>query len=158
MTTVEDRLQTAQELLAAWAGETQTPEPDRLDMVMQADNLVAAVAALDSARWGYLSAITGLDLGADAGQIEVLYHFCEGAAVLTLRVPTPRAAASVPSVCSVIPSASVFERELVEMMGIQVVGTPDAGRLFLADDWPDDVYPLRKDAVLERGVKEQGNE
>ncbi len=158
MTSVEERLQAARELLASWAGETQTPEANRLDMVMPVENLVAAVAALDSARWGYLSAITGLDLGVEASQIEVLYHFCDGAAVLTLRVPTPRAAASVPSVCPVIPSASIFERDLVEMMGIQVIGTPDAGRLFLADDWPDDVYPLRKDAVLERGVKEQGNE
>lgn len=158
MTSLEERLQAAQQVLSPWAGDSQTPEPNRLDVGMAAENLIAATEALIAARWGYLAAITGLDLGAEAGQIEVLYHFCEGAAVLTLRVATPRAAASVPSVCPVIPSASVFERELVEMMGIQVVGTPDNSRLFLADDWPDDVYPLRKDAVLERGVKEQGNE
>ncbi|MBI5668582.1 MAG: NADH-quinone oxidoreductase subunit C [Chloroflexi bacterium] len=158
MTSPEERLQAAQQVLASWAGDTQSPEPNRLDVGVAAQNLIAAIEALIGARWGYLSAITGLDLGVEAGQIEVLYHFCEGAAVLTLRVATPRASASVPSVCPLIPSASVFERELVEMMGIQVVGTPDNSRLFLADDWPDDVYPLRKDAVLERGVKEQGNE
>jgi Ni,Fe-hydrogenase III component G len=75
--------------------------------------------------------------------------------VLTLRVPTAREAASVPSVCGLIPSASVFERELVEMFGITVVGTPDNSRLFLADDWPDGIYPLRKDAVLNQPQKEQ---
>lgn len=155
MTTLEEKLQAARDILASWAGEIQTPEPNRLDVPVTAENLIAAVTALDAARWGYLSAITGLDLGVEAGQIEVLYHFCEGAAVVTLRVATLRAESSVPSVCPVIPSGSIFERELVEMMGIDVVGTPDRGRLFLAEDWPDGVYPLRKDAVLELGTKEQ---
>lgn len=158
MTALEEKLQAARDILAPWAGEFQTPEPNRVDVPIAAENLLAAVEALNAARWGYLAAITGLDMGAEAGQIEVLYHFCEGAAVLTLRVATPRAEATVPSVCPVIPSASIFERELIEMMGITVTGTPDRGRLFLADDWPDGVYPLRKDAVLELGAKEQSNE
>lgn len=155
MTAVEARLHAAQQLLSAWAGEWQTPEPNRLDVPVSADNLLLAVAALDSSNWGYLAAITGLDLGVDAGQMEVLYHFCSGAAVVTLRVAAPREAASVPSVCGVIPSASVFERELVEMFGLTVVDTPDATHLFLPDDWPENVYPLRKDAVLETSSKEQ---
>lgn len=155
MTTLEERLQAARDILAPWAGEIQAPEPNRIDVPIAAENLLLAVAALDSSRWGYLAAITGLDLGVEACQIEVLYHYCEGAVVVTLRVTTPRAESSVPSVCPVIPSASIFERELVEMMGINVVGTPDRGRLFLADDWPDGIYPLRKDAVLELGTKEQ---
>jgi NADH-quinone oxidoreductase subunit D len=31
------------------------------------------------------------------------------------------------------------------MFGVDVVGTPNPDRLFLPDDWPDGVYPLRKD-------------
>jgi ech hydrogenase subunit E len=38
----------------------------------------------------------------------------------------------------------------MEMFGVVVEGTPNTNRLFLPDDWPDGVYPLRKDAVLER--------
>jgi Ni,Fe-hydrogenase III component G len=142
-------LKTAGDLLAAWIIETTTPEVNRLDAVVDAGNLLAAVRALDGAHWGYLAGITGLDLGVEAGQIEVLYHFCAGEAVVTLRVRTPRDSASVPSICDVLPAASFYERELREMMGVEVIGLTNLDHLFLPDDWPDGVYPLRKDAVLE---------
>ena len=38
-----------------------------------------------------------------------------------------------------------FERELSEMFGVTVVGIPNPERLYLPDDWPEGVYPLRKD-------------
>ena len=41
----------------------------------------------------------------------------------------------------------------MEMFGVVVDGTPNPSRLFLPDDWPDGVYPLRKDAVLERLIR-----
>jgi Ni,Fe-hydrogenase III component G len=146
---IDTVLQTASALLTPWAKDTQKRDPDRLDVSLTVEDLLPAVKALHDTHWGYLAAITGLDLGVDAGGIEVLYHFCTGAAVVTLRLRTPRAAASVPSVCGVIPSASLFERELSEMLGVTVVNTPDPTRLFLPDDWPDGVYPLRKDFVTE---------
>jgi Ni,Fe-hydrogenase III component G len=112
-------------------------------------NLLPAVKALDDGDWGYLVAITGLDYGAEAGKMETLYHFSHGPSVLTLRVPIPRDQAAIPSICAIIPYASVFERELAEMFGIEVYGTPDPSRLFLPDDWPEGVYPLRKDVEFD---------
>jgi Ni,Fe-hydrogenase III component G len=97
--------------------------------------------------WGYLAGITGLDPGVEAGAMEVLYHFCEGAAVVTLRVRTPRENASVPTICEIIPSATFYERELREMLGVEVEGLADSEYLFLPDDWAKGVYPLRKDAA-----------
>jgi Ni,Fe-hydrogenase III component G len=141
-------MNTAKSLLADWIIETNTPEPDRLDIKIETKHLLGAVTALDAARWGYLAGITGLDLGTQVGQIEVLYHFCAGAAVLTLRVCVTRDHAAVPSITSVLPAASFYERELREMMGIELVGLSNIDRLFLPDDWPDQVYPLRKDAEL----------
>ena len=141
-------LEQANELLAPWARGTAAPESGRLDVVVDAADLVSAVAALAGADWGYLAALTGLDLGPEKGMFELLYHFCAGAAVLTLRVRIPRDAASVPSICGAIPSASVFERELSEMFGVTVAGTPDASRLFIPDDWPEGVYPMRKGAAV----------
>jgi Ni,Fe-hydrogenase III component G len=138
-------LQAARDMLAPWAKEMTTPEPNRLDVVIEAENLVPLITELAVARWGYLSAITGLDLGVELGAFEVLYHFCAGAAIVTLRVRLPRNSPSVPSICGVLPNASVFERELSEMFGVTVVGTPIPDRLFLPDDWPDDIHPLRKD-------------
>lgn len=148
MNATERSLQTAKTLLSRWVESAETPEENRLDVVLPADNLLPAVKMLHGTEWGYLSAITGLDLGPEDGRIEVLYHFCAGAAVVTLRVRTPRDSASVPSVCGVIPSASFFERELREMFGVTVVDTPNPDRLFLPDDWPAAVYPLRKDFEL----------
>lgn len=149
MTTYEQPLQTARALLAKWGAETTTPEPNRLDVAIQPADLLPAVTALHEARWGYLAAITGLDLGAESQTIEVLYQFCAGAAVVTLRVRVPYSAATVASICGIIPSASFFERELIEMLGVSVEGTPSSAHLFLPDNWPAWVYPLRKSFVAE---------
>ena len=138
-------LEQAQQLLDTWVENWSTPEENRLDAQITVDHLRGAVKRLDEHCWGYLIAITGLDSGAEAGVIEVLYHFSSGAAVLTLRVTIPREKALVPSICSVITYASVFERELSEMFGVEVYDTPDPSRLYLPDDWDEDVYPLRKD-------------
>ena len=133
------------QIVAPWTKETQMAEPHRLDAIITVDDLPAAAEALQRAHWGYLAAITGLDLGPDSGRIEVLYHFCEGAAVLTLRLQVPYEEAVVPSLCVWIPSAAFFERELEEMLGVAVAGAPSHAPLFLPDDWPAGVYPLRKE-------------
>ncbi len=45
-------------------------------------------------------------------------------------------------------SATLFEREIREMFGIEPIGAPDARRLNLHDEvWPQGAYPLRKDFV-----------
>ena len=162
-------LQTALELLQPWAAASSSPETNRLDVIITRSNLLPAVEVLvEPARWGYLSAVTGLDnpglvtspapdekkwdaldgsgelIGASEGTLEVLYHFCQGGAVVTLRVRLSYQSPSLPSVCSLIPYASLYERELIEMFGIDVLGTPNTDRLLLPDDWPNGVYPLRK--------------
>ncbi|MCB8984970.1 MAG: NADH-quinone oxidoreductase subunit C [Ardenticatenaceae bacterium] len=123
--------------------------PDVLDISLQPAELLEVVQTLMDANWGYLITITGVDLGPEAGEIEVLYHLAQGAAVVTLSVKVGRETetAVIPSICSIIPSASFFERELSEMLGITVQNTPNSDRLFLPDDWPADVYPLRKEFV-----------
>jgi Ni,Fe-hydrogenase III component G len=129
-----------------WPLETAQPEPNRLDVKLaSADDLISIVSAMRVKRLGYLSAITGLDPGADAEQLEVLYHFCAGAAVITLRVPVHRHAPFVPSLSPIIPGAEPLERELMEMFGVTVDGLRVPEHLYLPDDWPDGIYPLRKD-------------
>jgi NADH:ubiquinone oxidoreductase subunit C len=151
-------LEEARRLLARWLPVngaalrqikvTGNGRADSLTLVITPDDLLDAVQILFDARWGYLATITGTDLGAESGQMEVLYHFCEGAAVLTLCVMVDRATAVVPTVCRIIPSASFYERELSEMFGITVHQTPNTDRLFLPDEWPVGVYPLRKDFIV----------
>jgi NADH:ubiquinone oxidoreductase subunit C len=155
---LEELLATAEKILAPWTVGLTRFEGRRLDVVLKREGLVAAVAALADARWGYLSAITGLDLPWPKtppkpeapptppleDQLEVLYHFVDGAAVVTLRLRVPYSDARVPSICGPVPTATLYERELHEMFGIEVEGTPVTDRLLLPDDWPDGVYPLRK--------------
>lgn len=138
-------LQRALALTGPYVIESAHPEAHRLDVIVAPDNLPQAAQALSDAHWGYLSAITGVDLGVDEGIIEAIYHFCSGRDVLWMRVHMPRDEAQVPTICGVIPSASFYERELSEMLGVTVQGTPDPRPLFLPEQWPQGVYPLRKD-------------
>ncbi|MCP5095876.1 MAG: NADH-quinone oxidoreductase subunit C [Chloroflexi bacterium] len=141
---LERLLETAVTILKPWTIEQTAPEPERIDVYIDKASLLPAVATILEAEWGYLAAITGMDPGEDDENLEVLYHFCEGAAVVTLRVNVEKETAVLPSVCDLIPSASFFERELSEMFGIEITGTPDPSRLFLPDEWPEGTYPLRK--------------
>jgi Ni,Fe-hydrogenase III component G len=147
MNSTEAVLETAVELLLTYQPAPDRPEPNRLDAKLAPGDLLAVVSRLHAAQWGYLAAITGLDLGPKVGELEVLYHFCSGAAVVTLRVRLPRTAAAVPTIGSVIASAGLLERELSEMLGVEVTGSADADHLFLPDDWPAGVFPLRKEPL-----------
>ena len=52
-------------------------------------------------------------------------------------------------------SASLFEREIKEMFGLEPVGNPDSRSLRLHDEvWPKGYYPLRKDFVLPKDKPE----
>jgi len=161
-------LQKAEELLKPWTLSTNHPEANRLDVMINPQDLNSSVHALMQADWGYLAAISGMDHGGSMvppsserqwdrtaegteqeaptpeGTVEVLYHFCEGAAVTTLRTSVPYSKPVLSTVCDLIPSATLYERELMEMFGVTLEGTPDPQHLLLPDDWPAGVFPLRK--------------
>jgi Ni,Fe-hydrogenase III component G len=148
-------LERVESLLAPWTSNAERPAPDRIDVPLGAADLPAAVTALVEGGWGYLVAITGVDPGSDANDLWVLYHFAEGAAVATLRVLARRDKPEVPTIRHLIPLASMYEQELAEVLGVTVAGAPDIGRLFLPDDWPNGIYPLRKDFVIEQAFAEE---
>jgi Ni,Fe-hydrogenase III component G len=150
--------------LAAWSKETTRPEDFRLDVRVSPDDLLKAVQTLLDLDHYYLSTITGLDnlkpvvanvptqaTTEDAGKaplddsLEAMYHFSCKAAVCSLRVKVPRIAPSLPSICGLIPSATLYEREAMDMFGFEFIGTPNTDRLLLSDDWPKGIHPLRKD-------------
>jgi ech hydrogenase subunit E len=138
------------ESVGPWISGSPVAAGNRLDMETSAESLLPAVTALTGLKWGYLSAITGFDSGLTPdGHIEVLYHFCNGPSIATFRVKLPRDNPNVPSIGAVVPPAFLYERELAETMGVKVTGLPDRGRQWLSDDWPENVYPLRKDFTME---------
>lgn len=154
---IEQKLQEGLEVVREWAISSSTPESHRLDLVIAPENIKKAVAALLDSQWGYLSAITGMDhpeiltdeaggktVDPDHGNLELLYHFSGGAAVLTLRVTLPYSEAVIDSICDIDLAAQLYEREAAELLGIEFRGAPSTEHLVLPDDWPAGVYPLRK--------------
>jgi Ni,Fe-hydrogenase III component G len=145
MMDAESTFETVRLLLEDWVERFETTTPSRLDVYMKdAADLVAAVVGLRVKRLGYLAAITGLDKGPEAEELEVLYHFCVGELMINMRFQLPKGAASMDSLSDIIPSAESFERELSEMFGISIRGLRIPGHLYLPDHWPDEVFPLRK--------------
>jgi Ni,Fe-hydrogenase III component G len=95
--------------------------------------------------WGMISIgmITGLDGG---DKFEVIYHFYDAQGLLfNLKVFTPRNDPKIPSVSSVYHGVYLYERELMDLLGIIVEGIPPGRRYPVPDDWPEGEYPLRKD-------------
>ena len=45
----------------------------------------------------------------------------------------------------IFPNAGWSEREYQDLLGMTFTGHPKPKRLILADDWPDGIYPLRKE-------------
>lgn len=150
----QTQLERAERLLAEWSRGNDSPQTHRLDVTIEPDDLLAAAGALVETNWGYLAAITGLDPGVETGSLWVLYHFVEGAAVVTLRVAVPRETPAVPTLRELVPLSGIYERELSEILGVEVTGTADRSRLFIPDDWPEGVYPMRKDFELASATAE----
>jgi NADH:ubiquinone oxidoreductase subunit C len=88
---------------------------------------------------------TGVDT--PRGGIEILYHFdfFHLPQVLSLRVFIKKPELKVESITPVIKGAEWIEREIAELLGIQFKGHPDMRRLLLPQDWPEGIYPLRRD-------------
>ena len=98
--------------------------------------------------YSHLSIISASDLG---DSVELIYHFTiyYGQHLkelsLGLCLNLPKNDLKIPTITDIIPGALFTERETQEMMGVEVVGIPDNRRLFLPDDFPQGVYPWRKD-------------
>ena len=92
---------------------------------------------------------------------EILYHFTFDSVdlIVSLRVVLPRTKPEIVSLAPVLEGANWIEREITEMLGINFIGHPDMRRLLLPPEWPEGVYPLRRDykewdknAIRDRGV------
>jgi Ni,Fe-hydrogenase III component G len=101
---------------------------------------------------------SGVDM---RNHMEILYHFLiENINLLiSLRVKLQKSKLEIDSLSPIFEGANWIEREIHEILGINFRGHPDLRRLLLPDDWPDGVYPLRRDykewdknVVRDRGV------
>jgi NADH:ubiquinone oxidoreductase subunit C len=77
---------------------------------------------------------------------EILYHFSNDPSgeIYSLRtLLEDKKKPEVDAITPLFPGAEWIEREIWEMLGINFKGHPNLKRLLLADEWPEDEYPLR---------------
>jgi Ni,Fe-hydrogenase III component G len=88
---------------------------------------------------------TGID---STNCFEILYHYsCDEIGwVVTLKAfIRDRQNPAIDSIAPFLPGAEWIEREIHDELGIEFKGHPNMRRLILSDDWPEGVYPLRKE-------------
>jgi len=102
---------------------------------------------------GRLATATGRDA---PERIEVLYHYCldTKGIVVTIRTWALKPECVLDSVATIFPGANFIEREMYDLLGVRFRNHPDPRRLILADDWPEGVYPLRRDFSTRKDRKE----
>ena len=79
---------------------------------------------------------------------EILYHYSYDRTGCVINIKTfihDREDPQIESITPLILGAEWIEREMHDLVGIKFNNHPRLERLILADDWPEGVYPLRKD-------------
>jgi len=132
--------------LAASLGGTLATRKKSLELTVSPEKVPEACKAVSSLPGLYhLTTITGLDLGNDIG---LLYHFWKGRDFVVVRTVIPKASCKLQSISGSLPSATLYEAEIQDLLGVTFEGNPYTGKkLLLPDSYPTDAPPpLRKEA------------
>jgi Ni,Fe-hydrogenase III component G len=88
--------------------------------------------------------------GADTRSgIEILYHFMFPGdhQLITVKTTVKKPSPEIESIATFLPAANWIEREIYDFLGVRFIGHPDPRRILMADDWPEDTYPYRRDFI-----------
>jgi Ni,Fe-hydrogenase III large subunit/Ni,Fe-hydrogenase III component G len=97
-----------------------------------------------------LAMVFASDQRLQEGVFYIHYAFaCDRAGgFLLIRIPIPADQPEFPSLTPSIPAVNWHEREIRDWFGIGPVDHPNPRKVATHDDWPDQVFPLRKDFDL----------
>ena len=132
---------------------TRTHSPKRIYIDIDPADIRPFVSFMMNAGIRFATA-TGIDT---PDGFEIIYHFDDDSAgkIVSLRVIIKgKEKPEIDSISNITKAAEWIEREIWEMFGINFRGHPDLRRLLLAPDWPDGVYPMRKDYILPEHERE----
>lgn len=126
---------------------TEQPNPQRLFLTVEKEKMPAVADFLFNTAKARLIVSVATDKSPINGTYEVSYIFSldQDELMVAVKEIVDPADPRVPSLTNIIPGADWHEREMRDLMGIVPEGHPDPRRLVVSDDWPEDVYPLRKD-------------
>lgn len=124
--------------------DNSTPAGISVDSA-QLHGFMKGLHATEGLYFDFLSCLTGLDNGPEAGTMEALYHLHSIPYNLQLmvKVQVDREKPQIPSVSDIWHTANWHEREAFDLLGINFINHPDLRRILLPADWEG--YPLRKD-------------
>ena len=132
--------------------------PKRVYVEIRPDSIVQVASYIFKDLKARFNTASGVDL---RYHMEILYHFLieDINLLISLRVKLQKSKLEIDSISPIFEGSSWIEREIHEILGINFRGHPDLRRLLLPDDWPDGVYPLRRDykewdknVIRDRGV------
>jgi NADH:ubiquinone oxidoreductase subunit C len=117
---------------------------DQVNALTNAKNIVALCRLLKEDRdlsFEYIRSITGSDLEDRYEIVYSLYSFAYNWSI-NVKVVLDYARPEVDSIVGIYKGADWFEREIWEMLGIEIKGHPDLRPLLLVGD--EDFHPLKK--------------
>ena len=117
-------------------------------MTITRETLKPAISLLKELSYPHLSVISGWDVGEELRMqyiFSMYYGERHGEYMVIFTVLLKKNDLILPTISDLIPGAVFTEREKQEMFGVTIQDIPDGRRLFLPEDFPQGVYPLRKD-------------
>jgi Ni,Fe-hydrogenase III component G len=77
--------------------------------------------------------------------LEFIYHLAQSrGGIANVRVRCPKGQQHH-TITGIFPGGGIYERELIDLLGANIVGLPEGSRYPLPDNWPKDEHPLLKD-------------
>lgn len=124
----------------------QEKAPDKHYLTVDRDIVDKVVQVAKDAGGRFVTSV-GVDVRDSGNGFLVNHIFSWDAAKAFLLIKTYLDAKNpkVPSITPIIPGASWAELEFQDLLGIKLVGHPKPKRLVLAENWPDNAHPLRRD-------------
>ena len=120
--------------------------PGEVRLEVAAARLPAVCERVATRLGGRLATMVGEDERVPFGAFRLSFVFAvPPARWLTIETAIAGDPPVFPSVTPVVTAAHWYEREVQDLFGMVPIGHPDPRRLVLHDDWPEGVYPLRKD-------------
>ncbi|MBI5838679.1 MAG: NADH-quinone oxidoreductase subunit C [Chloroflexi bacterium] len=125
----------------------ETERDDMLIASVPKEQLTEAVQHIRDELGGRFITSAGMDMRSLNGRFRVsqLFGLDADKTFLILFSDVDPLDAAIPTITGLIPGANWAEREVRDLIGVTPVGHPDLRRLVLPDDWPNNLYPLRKD-------------
>jgi len=99
-------------------------------------------------KYPHFAVSSGYDLG---DTVELVHHFSlyYGEKLrdisVSFTVSLPKNDLTIETITDLIPGALISEQEKQEMLGIKVIGIPKDNRVFISEDFPEGIYPWRRD-------------